>query len=91
MVILTDSGGVQKEAYFHGVRCVTLRDETEWKETVETGWNVLVGADRSKIIQETSKAIAQMLRNEQRYFPLIGDYGAGRAANDVVDFIVKLV
>lgn len=53
-MVLTDSGGVQKEAYFHGKPCVTLRDETEWVETLEHGYNALVGADSEKIVESLS-------------------------------------
>ena len=53
--VLTDSGGVQKEAYIFKVPCITLRDNTEWVETVEDGWNVLVGADEEKIVREANE------------------------------------
>ena len=54
--IITDSGGVQKEAYFMHKPCITLRDETEWVETVHSGWNTLVGANTEKILHAISTA-----------------------------------
>jgi UDP-N-acetylglucosamine 2-epimerase len=50
-MIITDSGGLQKEAYWLRVPCLTLRDQTEWVETVEVGWNRLIGADSKKILE----------------------------------------
>jgi len=75
-VILTDSGGVQKEAFFFRVPCVTLREETEWVETVETGWNVLAGCDPEHIVQATLHARS----GEEGIWP----YGDGRVAERIV-------
>ena len=74
--ILTDSGGMQKEAYFFGVPCVTMRTETEWIETVQAGWNVVVGADREKIINAVRCLKSDNLRPEL--------YGDGQAAKKIV-------
>jgi len=77
--ILTDSGGVQKEAYLLGVPCITLRDTTEWVETVELGWNVLVGVSPAAIIA----AVERLAPTRER--PPV--YGDGRAAGAIVDAI----
>jgi UDP-N-acetylglucosamine 2-epimerase (non-hydrolysing)/UDP-GlcNAc3NAcA epimerase len=73
--VLTDSGGVQKEAYIAGVPCVTLRDTTEWTETVDAGWNVLVGLDRDAALA----ALARTPPAER-----VELYGDGRAGERVV-------
>lgn len=75
-VILTDSGGMQKEAYWLKVPCVTMRDETEWVETVETGWNILTGADHNKIIDA-----ARHFTRPAEHPPLYGD---GHAAEKII-------
>ena len=79
--ILTDSGGIQKEAYLLGVRCITLREETEWVETVTAGWNCLTGADSSKIIQ----AFDDFHPHNER--PQI--YGDGHAADKIIDILYQ--
>lgn len=77
--IITDSGGVQKEALWAEVPCITLRDETEWVETVEIGWNTLTGADPARILA----AIAEPRPNNSP--PPI--YGNGHAADKVAEML----
>lgn len=77
--IVTDSGGVQKEAFFMHKPCITMRDETEWIETVETGWNIIAGTDKNKIINGINNF---MPTGEQEEI-----FGDGTAANKIVDII----
>lgn len=82
-MILTDSGGVQKEAYILQVPCVTLRDNTEWVETIEDGWNVLVGCNKNNIV----KAVKEFnsLENAHR-----NRYGNGSASTEIASIIEKI-
>ena len=81
--ILTDSGGMQKEAYLIGVRCITLREETEWVETVQAGWNKLVGVD----VQAIQSAYLDWHPSGAR--PLL--YGNGHASEAIAEILKKSV
>jgi UDP-GlcNAc3NAcA epimerase len=78
-LIATDSGGVQREAYYMSIPCLTLRDETEWVATIETGWNKLVGADR------------ELIRDSWFNFPPPSEhppiYGIGNAAKLIAEIL----
>jgi UDP-N-acetylglucosamine 2-epimerase len=80
--VLTDSGGLQKEAYYLGVPCVTVREETEWTELVDLGWNVVVGIEPAAIQQ----AVRSFLAFDGPRPPLYGD---GTAAQKIVDALER--
>lgn len=81
-MVLTDSGGLQKEAYFFEKFCITLRDQTEWTELLEAGANVLAGADRKKIIDLFNNNIGRVFKLKE------GLYGRGDAASIIANHFV---
>ena len=81
--ILTDSGGVQKEAYWFNVPCFTLREETEWVETIKKNCNVLVGADGKRIVSEVKKL--KLRRNKRG---ATENYGDGKAGEKIVKILI---
>jgi UDP-N-acetylglucosamine 2-epimerase len=83
--ILTDSGGMQKEAYLLEVPCLTLRKETEWVETVESGWNVLVSTDKKKMIDNLGAFKIPIKEHRNEY------YGNGSASSALLNILIGLV
>ncbi|UOR14053.1 UDP-N-acetylglucosamine 2-epimerase (non-hydrolyzing) [Halobacillus amylolyticus] len=80
-VILTDSGGLQKESYMLQVPCITLREETEWEETVQHGWNHLVGSSTQQILDTVNT-----IQLPKEHPPLFGD---GKTSQKIIDILIK--
>jgi len=83
--LVTDSGGMQKEAYFHKIPCITIRTETEWTETVDAGWNRIVGTDFNKIVKETTVALSGEF-NSLAWVPMYGD---GKASLKICEYLSR--
>ena len=81
--ILTDSGGIQKEAYILGIRCITLREETEWVETVQAGWNKLAGTS----IDDVRNVVETWFPSSER--PLL--YGDGYASEKITEILSNML
>ncbi len=83
--VMTDSGGLQKEAYFFEKQCITLRDETEWVELVECGANVLVGANKEKILEIFKNNLKFNQQNSK-----LNLYGSGKASENIIQGLLSV-
>ena len=83
-LVMTDSGGLQKEAYFFEKPCITLRDETEWVELVDNGFNVLVGADKDKILNSYKTTSNFKLETSN-----LNLYGGGKASKNIIKELLE--
>ncbi len=83
-LVITDSGGLQKEAFYVGRPCVTAREETEWVETVELGWNRLVGADSMEMLRACEAFLAKPPTGSRE-----GVYGDGHAADRIAEIVAR--
>jgi len=84
-MVMTDSGGLQKEAYFFKKLCITLRDETEWIELVENNFNILVGSDKDKILDTFYNS--STLNNNLNFD--LNLYGFGEASKKIIEELLE--
>lgn len=82
--VVSDSGGVQKEAFFFKKPCITMRDQTEWVELIENGVNILAGADTKKIIEYTKVMLDKPIEDP------LNLYGGGKASQNIVNILVDI-
>ncbi len=82
-LVMTDSGGLQKEAFFFSQPCVTLRDQTEWVELIDNGVNVLAGASEKEILEQVERMRNVKVDNT------LNLYGSGKASANIADELLN--